>query len=98
MKYETVNRLRKIRTWVVIQKFTLSRGYIWCQSFMLGIIFAASIKIYVPTIPFWMLVVGSLIVLYTIGWIDKKFKFLHEEQSYATITNPKLMSGLDFKK
>jgi len=29
-----------------------------------------------------------------VGYIDKKFRFLNEEQSYATEQNSMLMSGL----
>lgn len=92
-------KLRNWRKWIVVQKFTLMRGYVWGQVPAIGIIFASSIKSAFPGIidtfeKFVILVIASFIILYTAGYIDKKLKLLHEEQSYATETNPMLLAGL----
>jgi len=87
------------RRWLIVQKYSLQRGYMWCQAVMLGVIFATSLNQWqiirdVLHIPFWALIVGSLTVLYLIGWCDRHFRLLHEENIYATETNPTMMSGL----
>ena len=87
--------LKKIRRWIVVQKYTFSRGYIWCQSILLGFIFASSIKVWLPQLPLVWLVIGAIILLYFIGWLDKKYRFLDEEQAYSVSRNPLLLSKFE---
>lgn len=96
-----INReaLGKFRRWLVVQKYTLLRGYSWLNVIMLGIVCAASLKSAFPglidTVPkFIGLGFLGFIVLYIVGYIDYRYRFLHEEQNYATETNPHLMAGL----
>jgi hypothetical protein len=96
---EKLTILRKIRRWAVVQRFTLLRGYGWGQVPMLGVIFASTIKAAFPMLidsfqKYIILIIVSFIALYLAGYIDYKLKLLHEEQKYATETNPMLMAGL----
>ena len=79
---------------LIILKFTLGRGYGWCQMPTLAIIGAGIIKPYLPGIEFWQLCVIAMSIFLTVGYIDRKLKLLHEEQSYGTEVNPLLMQGL----
>lgn len=93
------SNLLKIRRWAIIQKISLQRAYTWLQMPMMGVIFASTIKAAFPgvidsLIKFILLVVISFSILFTIGYLDRKFRFLQEEQSYSTETNPMLLSGL----
>ena len=99
MEPEQKEKLTKFRKWIIIQKFTLQRGYAWANVPMIGFIGAGQLKLLFPgffnTLPkFIALVILVLIGLYSIGWIDKKYRFLHEDNIYATETNPLLISGL----
>lgn len=85
------------RNWkrtVIILKYSLQRGYTWCHLPVLAIIGAGVLKPYFPNISLWLLVLIALAIFIFVGVIDKKLKFLHEEQSYATEQNPTLMKGL----
>ena len=79
---------------LVILKFTLGRGYQWCQIPTLAIIGAGVIKPYFPTVDFWKLCLIAISIFLVVGYLDKKLKLLHTEQSYATSKNPLLMKGL----
>ena len=78
---------------LAIFKFTLQRGYAWCQLPTLAIIGAGILKPYVP-IPLWSLALIALTVFIIVGVLDKKYRLLHEEQSYITEQNPTMMKGL----
>lgn len=96
---ENKSMFRKFRKWIIVQKYTLQRGYAWGQVPAIGIIFASSIKAAFPGVinsldKFIVLVVLSFIGLWCVGWLDRKLKFLHEENIYTTETNPMLMAGL----
>jgi len=89
----------KFREWMVVQKFTLGRGYSWANVPAIGIIFASSVKQILPGIfdTFFktvLLAVFGMIVLWCIGWVDKRWRFLHAEQGYTVETNPIMMKGL----
>jgi len=79
---------------LVVLKFTLQRGYIWCQLPALAIIGAGVLKPYFPGISLWLLALIALILFITVGFIDKQIRLLNEEQSYVTEQNPTLMRGL----
>ena len=79
---------------IVILKYTLQRGYAWCHLPVLAIIGAGVLKPYFPDISLWLLASIAFAVFIIVGFIDKKIKFLHEEQSYATEQNPTMMRGL----
>jgi len=83
---------------LAVLKFTLQRGYAWCQLPTLAIIGAGVIKpylaVYFPSITFWKLAMIALVIFIFVGFLDKKFRLLNEEQSYATEQNPTLMEGL----
>jgi len=79
---------------IVVLKYTLQRGYAWCHLPVLATIGAGVLKPYFPDISLWLLVLTALAVFIIVGIIDKKLKFLHEEQSYITEQNPTMMKGL----
>lgn len=87
---------RKFRRWIIVQKYTLQRGYGHLNVMMLGVVCAASIKSILPGLinTFWKfvaLVILGFMGLYLVGWLDKKLGFLHTENSYTTETNPLIM-------
>jgi hypothetical protein len=91
---------QNFRKWIIEQKYTLQRGYSWANIPAMGIVVAGSIKGVLPGLfdKFWkfaILVVIGIIGLWLIGWIDKKWHFLHAEQDYATVTNPTLMEIIE---
>jgi len=99
MDQENKDKLLTFRKWLIVQKFTLMRGYSWSQVPMLGFIGAGQVKLLFPGFfnsltKFIILIIIVMIGLYGIGWIDKKYKFLHEDNNYATATNPLLLQGL----
>lgn len=76
-------------------KFTLARGYAWCQlpamaTMGAGILYPY-ISGYIPWLKFWQLAILAIIGFISVGWIDKKFRLLHEENNYSIETNPTLM-------
>jgi len=94
-----MGKLGQLRKWIIIQKYSLQRGYAWLQIPGMGIIFASSIKAAFPGLidnvfKYILLVIVSFIALYIVGYIDRIFRFLHAENEYVTITNPTLMAGL----
>ena len=89
--------LKKIRRKIVVAKYTMSRGYIWCQTPSLVLITAGVLKPYFPGLRLYQLAGIGFVIFITVGYLDRKLKFLDEEQSYATERNPMMMRGL-FKK
>jgi len=94
MKVET--KWERLRMWGVMQKVTLMRGYGWLQVPMIGFIAASQFKLMFPAIfdGIWSLVILTILstlVLWSVGYLDRKFKILHAENTYATATNPLLM-------
>jgi len=89
----------QFRRWLVVQKYTLLRGYSWLNVALLGVVAAASLKAAFPGLidslwKFIALVILGFVGLYIVGYIDYRYRFLHEEQNYATETNPVLLAGL----
>ena len=90
---------RRFRRWTIVQKYTLQRGYAWAQMPMMGVIFASTVKAAFPGFisdvwKFAILVIICFAGLWIVGWFDKRLRFLHEENTYCTETNPVLMAGL----
>lgn len=79
---------------VAVFKFTLSRGYIFCQLPALSIVGAGVLTPYFPRLGLWLLALIAFLIFIFVGWLDVKFHILHEEQKYATEMNPMLMKGL----
>ena len=99
MEPEQKAQLSKFRKWIIVQKFTLQRGYNWANIPMIGFIGAGQLKLLFPGFfntltKFVLLIILVLVGLYFIGWIDKKFRFLHDDNSYGIETNPLLLEGL----
>lgn len=86
----------RIRRWLVEFKYTLQRGYGWAQVPLLGTIAASSLKSAFPELVnsfgrFIALTIFGFLVLYLIGYLDKRFRFLHEENNYGVEVNPLMM-------
>ena len=81
-----------IRQKLVEFKYTLARGYMWCQLPTLAVIGAGIIKPYIPFLRFYQLALLAFAIFLFIGYLDQKLGLLDEEQSYATARNPKLLS------
>ena len=91
------------KTWLVVQKFTLARGYSWLNVIMIGFIVASQFKLLFPTFfdGIWMFIAMiflSTFGLWFIGYLDKKMKLLHVENSYGTETNPMMVELLNNTK
>ena len=90
--------LSGMRRKFVVLKFTMLRGYAWCQLPGMALVAAGVLypytQQYVPGIKMWQLAILAVGGMMLCGWIDKKFRLLHEEQNYITETNPTLMAGL----
>lgn len=100
MKEEHKNTFRKFRHWLAIQKITISRGYLDLQQLMIGVIFASSVKVWFPSVfktwwSFGLLVLVSMIGLYTVGWLDRRVKLFHEENKVGTEMNPFMVEMRD---
>ena len=91
MKNSFFNKLRRK---IVVLKYTMARGYIWCQTPTMAIIGAGIIKPYFPMLRFWQLCLIGFCVFIGVGFIDRYFGFLSAEQSYSTEMNTTLMKGL----
>jgi len=94
------DKFTAFKRWAVIQKVTLGRGYGWLQVPMIGFIAASQFKLMFPAFfdgiaKFAVLVVMCTILLWLVGYVDKKMELLHAEQAYGTETNPRLMEMLD---
>ena len=86
-------KITNVRRNLVVLKYTLLRGYAWCQLPAMSIIGAGVIKPYLP-LPMWLIAIIAFVIMVSVGFLDRKLKLLHEEQSYSTETNPMLMAGL----
>jgi hypothetical protein len=79
---------------LAVLRFTLLRGYSWCQIPVLSVLFAGNVKMFFPSMNIWFLGVTSFCVFLGVGFLDKKLKILNEELNYGTEKNDLLMSGL----
>ena len=87
------------KRWWIIQKVTISRGYVWLQSPVLSVLLATQLKLLFPAFfdglfRFVLLIIASFLLLYFIGWVDRRWKFLDEENSYFTDTNTSLLNEI----
>lgn len=85
---------RLFREKLVLAKFTLSRGYVWLQTPSLIIIGVGVLKPYFPQLRFYQLAIITFTVFYSVGWIDRKLKLVHEEHNLSIRYSPLLMDGL----
>ena len=90
MKVDWTKWKRKI----AVFKFTLSRGYIFCQLPALSVIGAGVLAPYFPETHLYTLAAIAFTIFIVVGWLDVKFNILQEEQKYITEKNPLLMQGL----
>jgi len=88
---------RKIRRKIIVSRYTLLRGYSWCQVPTMAILSAGILKPYFPSLRFYQLCLIGVTIFMIVGFIDKKYGFLNEEQSYITSMNKLLMEGLKGK-
>jgi hypothetical protein len=100
MEQKNIEKLSRFRKWLIIQKYIMQRGYGWTQVPLLGFIGAGQVKLLFPgyfnsLTKFALLVLFVLICLYIVGYIDKRYRFLHEDNVYLTETNPLLMQVVE---
>lgn len=77
-----------------IIKFTLQRGYSWCQLPTMALIGAGILNPYFPKINLWQLALIAFSIFLIVGFIDKYLGILSAEQSYVTEMNTTLMKKL----
>lgn len=87
-------RVRWVRNTAVMLKFTLQRGWAWVQVPSFAMIGAGVMKPYFPNWSLYSLAFLAFVIILGVGFIDKYFRMLHEEQRYATVNNPTLMQIL----
>jgi len=90
--------LSRFKLMLVKFKYTLHRGYQWCQLPTLAVVGAGIIKPYIPFLRFYQLALLALVTFITVGYLDQKLGLLDRELSYATEKNTKLMGMLGEKK
>jgi len=86
-----------IRRKIAALRFTLLRGYTWCQTPTLALIGAGVVAPYVQqyiNIGMFELSLIAFLIFLGVGILDKKLRLLQEEQSYQTENNPTIMKGL----
>ena len=93
----------KLRRWLVVQKIILLRGYGWVNTPMIGVIFVGAVKTIFPSlVSTTTKAIGwgalGLVVMYLVGYIDRKFRLFHEENDYITESMPHLMGMIDRSK
>ena len=82
---------------IAVFKFTLQRGYSYCNTALIGIIGATAIKPYLDPyiqLHLWQLIAITVGGFLFIGYLDRIFDILDEEQSYLTEKNRIMMGGL----
>jgi len=91
------------KRWLVVQKFTLARGYSWLNVMMIGFIAASQFKLLFPDffsgiVRFGLLIFATTFILWFIGYLDKKMHLLHEENNYNISKSPLWMEMIDNSK
>ena len=97
------NKWLTLKKWAVVQKVTLGRGYSWLNVPMIGFIAASQFKLLFPAffhglLRFALLVVACTLGLWFVGYLDRKMRLLHVENSYSVETNPLLIDMFDNTK
>jgi len=87
-----MGRKQKIKNSLVQFKYTLARGYQWCQLPTLAVVGAGIIKPYIPFLRFYQLALIAFSIFIIVGYLDRKLGLLDAELSYSTERNPKLLS------
>ena len=83
-----------IKKQLVMLKYTLHRGYQWCQLPTLAVVGAGIIKPYFPNWSFATLAVSAFAAFIGVGFLDRYLGLLKAELSYGTEMNPTMMKGL----
>lgn len=94
-------RLRNWKRMIAVTKFTMQRGYQYCNIPVIGIIGATSLKPYLDpyfNLQLWHLILIAVAIFFTVGFLDRLFNIIGEEQSYLTERNKTMMKGLYGKK
>ena len=87
-----------IKRSLVLFKYTLHRGYQWCQLPTLAVVGSGIIKPYFPNWSIITLAITTFAIFIGVGFLDRYLGLLHTELSYATEMNPTLMKGLGYKE
>lgn len=83
-----------LRRKLVVLKYTLQRGYGWCNVTFLALIGAGVLKPYLPNWNIFVLGGIAFAIIFIAGLIDRYWGLLHEETNYGTEMSPLLMKGL----
>jgi hypothetical protein len=80
----------KIQKLVAMNKFIFNRGYSYIGTLGIGFVVASQLQTHSPfdKIPIYILFPLGTLGIWILGIMDVKFKFLEEEQKYATKKNP----------
>jgi len=90
----------KMKRWkriIAVMKLSLQRGYQYCNIPVIGIIGATSIKPYSDQyieLSLWVLILIAVGIFVSVGFLDRYFNILGEEQAYLTERNRTMMTGL----
>jgi hypothetical protein len=90
----------KLKNWkriVAVTKYTLQRGYQYCNIPVIGIIGATAIKPYLDMyveLSLWQVIIIAMGIFIFVGFLDRIFNIMGEEQSYLTERNKTMMKGL----
>jgi len=90
-------RLKRWKRIIAVMKFTMQRGYQYCNIPVIGVIGATAIKPYLDMyieLSLWQLVIIAVAIFMTVGFLDRFFNIIGEEQSYLTERNKTMMKGL----
>lgn len=89
----------KLRKNLVTSKWITQRGYQWCTLPMMGSVAAGVLYPYIVQywpkswfqLHMWQLMITAFVIMFLVGWIDRKLGVINEEQIFITKFNPILM-------
>lgn len=90
-------RFKNWKRVIAILKYTLQRGYQYCNIPVIGIIGATAIKPYLDMyvdLHLWQVIVIAMGIFIFVGFLDRIFNIMGEEQAYLTERNKTMMKGL----
>ena len=90
----SIKRWKRI---IAVMKFTMQRGYQYCNIPVIGVIGATAIKPYLDMyveLSLWQLILIAVGIFMFVGFLDRYFNIIGEEQSYLTERNKTMMKGL----